>query len=136
MAFTSLVLADPVSGLSVPIMPVDGITCLSLDVQPTVRVVAEERDGGQGQVDTTVNLSVATATLSLRLWPASYTSLTPELFLDQIGLLLAPSLRPNLICGNDQWTGLRQLTVRFDSKTAPVDNPMTTSRPGSGSRRA
>src|SRR5438477_63544 len=48
----------------------------------------------------------------------------PELFLDALGWLLAPGLRPYLIVANDQWpTGPRQLAVRYDSVSKPLSDP-------------
>src|SRR5258706_2131296 len=126
MAFTAVKLTDPVSGQSCVMMPRDGVTVMSLDVQPTVRAVSEERVSADGQLDTTAHLSAAAVSLSLRLWISNDGLTTPETFLDEIGLFLDPSLRPNLIVSNDKWSTDRRLTVRFDSSTKPIDNPLTT----------
>jgi hypothetical protein len=122
VAFTSITLSDPATGQASVIMPRDGVTAMSLDVQPSVRAVEEERVAASGTVDTTSFLSAAAATLTMRLWQAADGSL-PEGFIDELGALLTPSRRCALICVNDQWAQARQLTVRFDSKTVPVDVP-------------
>jgi hypothetical protein len=125
MAYTAIALTDPVSGYSVDFRPADGVTVTTLDIQPSVRAVAEERVGGAGQVDNTMWLSTCAVTLSAILWPG-VDGTAPEEFLDAVGPLLGPWLRPALVCSNDQWAQQRQLTVRFDSKTGPVDNPLYT----------
>jgi hypothetical protein len=125
MAFTAVSLMDPVSGLSQDIQGLAGVTVLSLQVAPQARAVAEERVGGAGQVDSTLWLSAAAVTLSLRL-AAVPGAMAPEAFEDLMGALCAPQLRPYLICSNDAWPQDRQLVVRFDSKTKIVDNPLTT----------
>lgn len=123
MTFVSFTLTDPASGLSSVLLPRDGLYVMSLDVQPSVRVVSEERTGGAGTYDTTVNLSEAALTLSLRVFSDT---LPLETLMAELGPLLNPGRRPALICTDDQWATPRQLTVRFDSKTAPVDNPVST----------
>lgn len=124
MAYTSLTLTDPVSGLSSVIMPRDGVTAASLDLQPAVRTVSDPNPGADGTSDKTTLMDAAAVTLTLILWPGSG-GLRMEDFLDEIMPLLAPFRRPNLIATNDQWSGPRQLALRFDSKTGPVDNPDT-----------
>lgn len=117
-----MTLSDPATGLSSVIMPRDGVTAMSLDVQPAVRAVEEDHVGGGGSADTTQYLSSAAATLTMRLWQGSGGQL-PEAFMDEIGALLNPAKRCTLVCSNDQWAADRRLTVRFDSKTVPVDQP-------------
>lgn len=126
MAFTTITLTDAASGLSSVIRPRDGVAAASLDVQPAVRAVADPVAGADGTRDITQLMDAAAVTLTLVLSPAA-SGARMEDFLDEIAPLLAPWRRPALICGNDRWTGLRQLTVRFDSKTSPVDNPETMS---------
>lgn len=125
MTYTSIVLTDPASGLSSVIKPRDGVACTSLDVQPAIRAVSDPVPGGDGAADVTQYLDAASVTLSLRLW-TSAAGTTPEDWLEEIAPLLAPWRRPQLVVANDQWATPRQLTVRFDSRTAPVDNPATT----------
>lgn len=123
MTFTSMTLTDAASGLSAVLMPRDGVAVMTFDLQPSVRAVSEERVGGGGTVDTTTNLSEAALTLTLRV----INDVLPlEQLLAGLGPLLSPARRPALVCEDDQWLAPRQLTVRFDSKTAPVDNPVTT----------
>ena len=121
MTVTSIVLTDPVSGYSVPILPADGVAAQVLDVAAPARAVTEDRVTAHGSYDTTRYLSAAAVSLSLLLYPGAVQ--TPEKFLDAVGPLLNPALRPNLIVANDQWTGARQLAVRFDSKAAPLSDP-------------
>lgn len=123
MTFVSMTLTDPATGASSVLLPRDGLYVTSLDMQPSVRVVSEERTGGAGTYDTTSNLSEAAVTLSLQVVSGM---LPLEQLLDELGPLLDPSRRPALICANDQWVSPRQLTVRFDSYTGPVDNPVST----------
>jgi hypothetical protein len=125
MAYTTFVLSDPATGLSVVIGPRDGVAKATLDVQPSVRAVSDSVVSGDGTNDITEFADAAAVTLSLLL-STSAAGVTPEDFLDEIAPLLAPYRRPVLVVGNDQWTGTRQLAVRLDSKTAPVDNPVTT----------
>lgn len=125
MAYTAMVLTDPVSGYSVQIQPVDGVSAMSLDVQPTVRAVTEDRVGSAGAQDTTLLLSAAAVTLTLRLYPTGGGA-GPEVFLDALGPLLNPASRPYLIVTNSQWAQQRQMTVRFDSRVAPVSDPTFT----------
>lgn len=124
MAFTGIQLTDPESGYTSVLKPRDGVTCMSLEITPALRVVSESRSGAFGVVDSTRNADGAAVTLSLRLWPAD-SGLTPEALQDELGALLRPDLRPALVVSNDAWTGDRQLTVRFDGKSGPVDNPAT-----------
>lgn len=124
MTYTGLTLTDPVSGLSSVIMPRDGVTATSLDLQPAVRTVSDPIAAADGTRDRTLLMDAAAVTLSLILWPGTG-GMRMEDFLDELAPLLAPFRRPNLIATNDQWTGPRQLSVRFDSKTGPVDNPDT-----------
>lgn len=125
MTFTAVKLVNPLDGTQCIIMPRDGVSVMSLDVQPTVRTVTEERVNAHGQVDNTLYLSTASVTMDLRLWTNDIGTQTAEDFDDEINLFLNPSLRPNLVVSNDQWSTDRQLSVRFDSKTALFDNPMT-----------
>jgi hypothetical protein len=118
---TAITLQDPVSGLSVVIMPADGVSAQVLDVSAPARAVEEDRAGAHGSYDTTRFLSAAAVSLSMLLYPG--TTQTPEKFLDALGPLLTPALRPYLIVGNDQWSQPRQLTVRFDSSSKPLSDP-------------
>ena len=120
-----MVLADAVSGLSSVLQPRDGVSVMTLDVQPGVRAQSDAVPGGDGENDVTQFLGSAAATLTLRLW-TSAAGFTAEDFLDEIMPLLAPFRRPVLTVTNDQWAAPRTLTLRFDSKTAPVDNPVST----------
>jgi hypothetical protein len=79
--------------------------------------------GGDGTVDVTQFTDAAAVTLTIRLWNGAQ---SPESLLDELAPLLAPWRRPALVVSNDQWPGDRQLVVRFDSRTAPVDNPVST----------
>lgn len=121
MTYIAMSLTDPVSGVTSVLQPRDGVTVMVLDVQPAVRAIAEERALAAGQVDTTVNVSAAAVTVTLRLWPG--VTQTAEAFLDEIGVLLNPALRPYLVVTNDAWPQQRQLTVRFSAKTGPVSDP-------------
>lgn len=114
MATTSITLADPVSGASVPIWPATGVTAKSLEVEPTIRAVTESRVGGNGAFDSTLFMDAAAVTLTLILYSAGQAA-----FMDSIGPLLQPSARPNLIVTDDDWTDPRQLTVRLDSMLKP-----------------
>jgi hypothetical protein len=125
MAYQSIILSDPVTGLSSTIRPRPGVAVTSLDVQPAVRAVVNSVVGGDGTRDTTRFLDAAAVTVSLRL-SAPSPGVSPEAFLDEIGALCAPYARPVLVVTNDQWATPRQLAVRFDSRTAPVDNPFFT----------
>jgi len=117
----SIVLTDPVSGLSVAILPADGVAAQVLDVAAPARAVEEDRAGAHGSYDTTRYLPAAAVSLSMLLYPG--VTQTPEKFLDALGPLLTPALRPYLIVANDQWSQPRQLTVRFDSSAKPLSDP-------------
>jgi len=121
MTFTSIVLTDPVSGLSVPILPADGVAAQVLDVAAPARAVAEDRAGAHGSYDVTRYTGPAAVSLTLLLYPG--VTQNPEDFWDAISPLLSPGLRPSLIVGNDQWAGPRQLTVRYDSTAKPFSDP-------------
>lgn len=121
MTVVSISLQDPVSGLTVPILPADGLSAQVLDVAAPARAVAEDRVAAHGSYDTTRYLSAAAVSLSLLLYPG--VTQTPELFLDSLGPLLSPALRPALIVTNDQWATPRQLTVRYDSASKPLSDP-------------
>ena len=120
MTYTAITLQDPVSGLSVPILPADGVSAQVLDVAAPARAVAEDRVGAHGSYDTTRYLSAAAVSLSLLLYPG--VTQTPELFWDAIAPLLNPGLRPVLVVANDQWATPRQLTVRYDSTAKPFSD--------------
>ena len=120
MTYLSFTLTDPVSGLSVPIWPADGVAAQALDVAAPARAVAEDRVNAAGSYDVTRYAAAAAVSLSLLLYPGVTT--TPEDFWDQISPLLNPALRPYLIAANDQWAGPRQLTVRFDSTAKPFSD--------------
>lgn len=121
MTVTSIVLTDPVSGLSVPILPADGVKAQVLDVAAPARAVEEDRAGAHGSYDTTRFLAAAAVSLSMLLFPGD--TQTAEKFLDAIGPLLTPGLRAYLIVSNDQWSQPRQLTVRYDSIAKPLSDP-------------
>jgi hypothetical protein len=121
MTVTSITLTDPASGFSVPILPADGVAAQVLDVAAPARAVTEDRTGAAGGYDTTRYSSAAAVSLTLLLYPG--VSQSPEEFLDLIGALLNPALRPWLIVGNDQWAGPRQLTIRYDSISKPLSDP-------------
>jgi hypothetical protein len=123
MTYTTLSLVDGASGLSCVLRPRDGVAVQTLDVQPNIRAVSNSVAGGDGAFDITQFAGPASVTVSLRLWNGAQ---SPEAFLDELAPLLAPWRRPALVVSNDQWTGPRQLAVRFDSRTAPVDNPVST----------
>jgi hypothetical protein len=118
---TAITLQDPASGLSVPIFPADGVAAQILDVAAPARAVTEDRVAAHGSYDTTRYLSAAAVSLTLLLYPG--TTQTPEKFLDGLGPLLNPALRPYLIVSNDQWAQARQLTVRYDSASKPLSDP-------------
>lgn len=118
MAVTAVTLTDPVSGYSVPIWPATGVSAQTLDVAAPARAVSEDRVGAHGSYDVTRYLSAAAVSLSMMLFPQG--SQTPELFLDALGPLLNPALRPALIVTDDQWATSRQLTVRYDSQSKPL----------------
>jgi len=121
MTVTAITLTDPATGVSVPILPVTGVAAQILDVSAPARAVTEERVGAAGAYDSTRLLSSAAVTLTMLLYPDG--GATPEAFLAELGQLLDPGLRPNLIVDNDVWDGPRQLTVRFDSASMPLSSP-------------
>lgn len=118
MTVTAISLLDPGSGYSVPIYPADGVAAQVLDVAAPARAVAEDRVTAPGTFDSTMYNSAAAVSLSLLLYPG--VSQSPEEFLDAIGPLLNPALRPALVVANDQWPSPRQLTVRYDSTAKPL----------------
>jgi hypothetical protein len=121
MTVTAITLADPDSGYSVPLMPADGVAAQVLDVNTPARGVTEDRVAARGAVDNTRYSSAAAVSLSLILFPGL--TQTPELFMDSLGPLLDPGLRPVLIVSNDQWATDRQLTLRYDSTAKPFSDP-------------
>jgi hypothetical protein len=121
MTVQSITLTDPVSGLSVVILPADGVAAQVLDVAAPARAVEEDRAGAHGSYDTTRYLSAAAVSLSMLLYPG--VTQAPEDFLDALGPLLTPALRPYLIVANDQWSQPRQLAVRYDSVSKPLSDP-------------
>jgi hypothetical protein len=120
MTVLSITLTDPVSGLSVPILPADGVAAQILDVAAPARAVTEDRVAAHGSYDTTRYLAAAAVSLSLLLYPGAVQA--PEDFLDAVGPLLSPALRPALVVSNDQWAQARQLTVRYDSVAKPLSD--------------
>jgi hypothetical protein len=104
-------------------MPAPGVSAQVLDVNAPARAVTEDKVGAHGSYDLTRYRSAAAVALSMILFPDTASGQTPELFLDALGPLLDPALRPTLIVTNDQWTTQRQLTVRFDSTTKPLSDP-------------
>lgn len=118
MAVTAVTLTDPVSGYNVPVWPATGVSAQTLDVAAPARAVSEDRVGAHGSYDTTRYLSAAAVSLSLMLFPRG--AQTPELFLDALGPLLNPALRPVLTVTDDQWATSRQLTLRYDSMSKPL----------------
>ena len=120
MTYTAITLTDPVSGISVPIMPADGVSAQVLDVAAPARAVTEDRVSAHGSYDVTQYLGAAAVSLTLLLYPG--VTQTPERFWDQLAPLLDPSRRPVLIVTNDQWAGPRQLAVRFDSTAKPFSD--------------
>jgi len=118
---TAITLTDPASGISVPILPADGVAAQVLDVAAPARAVAEDRVSAPGSFDSTLYSAAAAVSLQLLLYPGL--SQSPEEFLDALGQLLNPASRPFLIVANDQWAGPRQLTVRYDSISKPLSDP-------------
>jgi len=125
MTYTSMTLSDPASGYSSVIKPRDGVSVMALDVQSAVRAVTFPQVQADGVIDQSMWLDTAACTLALRLF-TSDAGMTPEDYLDELSPLLGPWVRPVLTVTNDQWAGPRMLTLRFDSRAAPVDNPVTT----------
>ena len=121
MTVTAISLTDPVSGLSVPILPADGVSAQVLDVSAPARAVTEDRVGAYGSYDVTQRLSAGAVSLSLLLYPG--VTQTQEKFLDTLAPLLSPAMRPVLVVTNDQWAQPRQIAVRFDSKAMPLSDP-------------
>lgn len=122
MAVNSITLTDPVSGYSVTILGAPGVSTASLEVEPAVRAVTEDRVGSHGAFDTTLYLSAAAVTLNLLLYDPDGTP-AQATFLDALGPLLGPGMRPSLIVGDDEWASLRQLTVRLDSMSKARSDP-------------
>jgi hypothetical protein len=122
MTVTAISLADAVSGVTVPILPRDGVSAQVLDVAAPARAVEEDRVNAHGSYDTTRYLSAAAVSLSMLLWPGASGQAAEE-FLDELGQLLSPSLRPALVVSNDAWAQDRQLTVRYDSIAKPLSDP-------------
>jgi len=121
VTFTAISLTDPSSGYSVVIMPADGVSAQTLDVNTPARSVTEDLVNTHGSYDVTRYRSASAVSLSMILFPGI--TQTPELFMDTLGPLLDPGLRPALIVTNDQWVTPRQLTVRYDSTTKPFSDP-------------
>lgn len=121
MTVTAISLTDPSSGYSVPLMPADGCAAQTLDVNAPARAVTEDLVNTHGSYDVTRYKSAAAVSLSMILFPG--VTQTPELFMDTLGPLLDPGLRPTLIVTNDQWLTPRQLTVRYDSTAKPFSDP-------------
>ena len=121
MTVTAISLVDPSSGYTVPIMSRDGVTATGIDASAPARAVVESRVGARGGVDTTRNLDAGVLSLSLILWPGL--TQTPEAFLDEIGPLLNPALRPALVVTNDAYPAPRRAVLRFDSIAKPQAGP-------------
>src|SRR6266568_2523950 len=102
-------------------MPADGVSAQTLDVNTPARSVTEDLVNTHGSYDVTRYRSASAVSLSMILFPGI--TQTPELFMDTLGPLLDPGLRPALIVTNDQWVTPRQLTVRYDSTTKPFSDP-------------
>lgn len=121
MTVTAITLTDPDSGYSVALLPADGVAAQTLDVNTPARAVTEDRVATRGAVDNTRNLTASAVSLSLILFPGI--TQTPELFMDSLGPLLDPGLRPVLVVTNDQWATPRQLLLRYDSTSKPFSDP-------------
>lgn len=124
MAVTAIQFQEPTSGLVVPVMPVDGVSAAQIDASAPARAVVESRVGTRGGVDTTRNLDAGVLSLSMMLFPGLVSGRQPEAFLDQMGPLLDPSLRPYLIVTNPAWpNGPRRVSLRYDSVAKPWNDP-------------
>jgi hypothetical protein len=121
MTVTAITLTDPSSGYAVVLMPADGVSAQVLDVATPARAVTEDRVAARGSYDVTRYLSASAVSLSMILFPGL--TQTPELFMDSLGPLLDPGLRPVLIVSNDQYATDRQITLRYDSVTKPFSDP-------------
>jgi Siphovirus-type tail component, C-terminal domain len=130
LAVTSITLADPTQSLSSVIFPRAGIATTSLEVEPAVRAVTEDRVAGHGAVDSTAYLSAASVVLNLLLYGDGITDGTglgigQAAFLDEIGPMLNPGKRPVLIVTDSDWpqTEGRQITLRLDSMLKARSDP-------------
>jgi hypothetical protein len=110
-----MVLTEDTLGLSSVIIPRAGVVYQGHQFSPAVRAVSEPRAGGDGTSDLTANLDAGAFSLNL-VFPGGDRSL-----IDEIGAFLDPSLRPVLTVTDSGWSGDRQLILRFDSGSPPVE---------------
>ena len=98
--------------------PRDGIAHTSLDVGfPAVREVAADRTDDNGTDDTTSRHGAAAVSLALTLYELG----TTRDLLDEFKTYCRPGQRPYLVVTDDEWPQIRQLQLRADQVSAPIE---------------
>lgn len=116
MDITGITLTDPARSLEYVLLPNDDVVNASLEFTPTVREVTEDLAARDGTLDTTQWLGAGAVTLTLMAVDGI------AAVLDQIGGLCVPWARPYLVVSSNEWTSDRQVQVRFDSVTHPIES--------------
>lgn len=115
MAVTAMTLTEPVSGRVSQLIPRAGVAYQGHQFAPTVRAVTEDRTGSDGAVDRSRYLGAGAFTLTLKLYSGTRS------LIDEIGSFLHPGYRTVLTVWDSEWSLPRQLTLRYDSGSPPIE---------------
>lgn len=109
----SLTLVD--GDRSMPLVPRAGVALQELDVGfPEVREVAEPRPGDDGTRDTTSRHGAAAVSVTVRVLRDT------RAFLDELTLYCRPKCRPWLLVEDSEWAAPRQVQLRADQLSRPI----------------
>lgn len=110
---TSLSLHDPATGNTVVLQPRDGMVIQGFAFDPSVRETTTPRVGGHGTRDTTALFDAGAVSVSMAIWDGR------SEVVDELASMSLPAARPVLIAEDDEWAEARQVTLRFDTQSAP-----------------
>ena len=113
MAITSAKLVD--GAIESVIYPRADLHLFKLDASsPAIRVVAEERADGDGEVDTTERHGGRAVSIELLATD------TPGDFEEELNFFIRPAARPYLVVKREEWAQYRRLRLRCDQWSAPL----------------
>lgn len=96
-----------------------GVAHVGLDKGfPAVRAVEEEMPDDDGVTDNTARYGAAAVTLTLRLYQQGGT----RAVIDELASYCDPAMRPCLIVEDDEWPVARQVKLRADQMSAPIES--------------
>jgi len=108
-------LLDEERGLTSVVFPRTGVALQTLNIDPSVREVIDDRTGSDGLVDNTLYLGPSAVSMSLRLFSAT------RALLDEFSAFLAPWARPYLVISDTDWTADRRIRLRTDTYSKPLE---------------